>query len=134
METVWIIFLVIAGVIVFNFFRDRDQVLAQIAFEGGMAKKYAYLVGRLSAHPSAQIKKQGLNDVYIVSEGPTTKISFYVMENFGTVEIEWLANYGPLGTLKKKWSFPQTRSQEHMVEEIESYVILRTTQLMSGGN
>ncbi|WP_233825646.1 hypothetical protein [Dyadobacter sp. CY312] len=108
-------------------------MISNIAADGGMAKKYKHLVDKLSAHPSAYIKNQGTNDLLIVSEGRTTHISFYLMENFGTLEVEWLADYGPTGQLQKKWKFPSNASQQSMVEEIESYVVMKTSQLLRGG-
>lgn len=126
---IWLFLLAIIGIVVYNFLKSRNQFLTDIAQSGGMVEKYKYLVEKLCAHPSAYVKNQGANDILIVSPGRTTYVSFYIFENFGTVEIEWLADYGLTGKLRYKWIFPQSRPQKEMVEEIESYIVMRTSQL-----
>ena len=127
---IWVIVVGIGIFILYSFFRDRDQMLQrQVDMQGGMAKKYACLIQRLTDDPSAKVVKVTRDHVHIRAVGQTTATSYFIMENFNNVVIEWVGQLGMLGTHKHQWSFPHNYPQDKMVDEIEEYMEWKTKQM-----
>jgi len=119
----WLIIIIIVGVIIFYFLRDRDKMLAiQVDNEGGIKKKYEELVNWLTDDPNAKITKLTRDHIQITLLGRTTSTNFFITETFGGVEIEWTTNLGPLGIHKKNWTFESGTSNEDIIEVIGIYL------------
>lgn len=127
----WILIsLGIIGVILYNFFTDQDKMLKeQVDLQGGMSKKYEYLVNYLTKYPSARVIKVTRDHIHIQAKGDTSSISFLITESFGFVEIEWIAHLGMLGTHKHRWSFSKEVSQEKMIKQIVEDTQSKTQQI-----
>lgn len=115
----WIIILLIVGVIIFFFLRDRDKMLdKQVDNHGGMRQKYSLLIEWLTSDPNAKVVKVTREHVQISSIMQTTATYFFITETFAGVEIEWDARLGLMGNHKKKWNFPKNTPVENMIERI----------------
>lgn len=115
----WIIILLIVGVIIFFFLRDRDKMLdQQVDGQGGMKQKYGELIEWLTSEPNARIVKTTRDHIQISMVMQTTATHFFITETFNGVEVEWNARLGMMGDHKKKWKFPSTTSNEQMIERI----------------
>lgn len=127
----WIMLIIgIIGYTLYSFSRDRDHMLQrQVDMRGGMAKKYEYLVERLTTTPSAKVVKVTRDHIHIRATGQTTASSYFITENFNSVEIEWVGQIAIFGTHKHKWSFPHNYPQEKIMAEIEEYMVWKAKQM-----
>jgi hypothetical protein len=129
-----ILILGIIGYILYSFTKDRDQMLKrQVDMQGGMAKKYEYLIECMTHDPNAKVVKVTRDHIHIRATGQATATNFFITESFNLVEIEWVGQMSVLGTHKHKWSFAHNYPQEKMVHEIEEYMEWKTKQ-MFGNN
>ena len=128
---VWIIIIVVVvGIILYKFFRDRDQMLRhQVDAYGGMEKKYEHLISQLTTEQRIKVIKVTRDHLHIRAQGQMTAINFLILENFDSVEIEWVAQLGLLGTHRHKWTFIQNYPQEKMLEEMKKYLELKNKEL-----
>ncbi len=128
---IWIVLIIaVVGFIMYNFFRDRDQMLKrQVDMQGGIAKKYEYLVDKLTQVPSAKVSKVTRDQILIRVEGQTTSTNFIITETFNKTEIEWVGQMAMLGTHKHKWTYPHNYPQERMIDEIGEYMAWKSNQL-----
>lgn len=125
--------LIIAGIIgyvIYNFSRDRDQMLErQVDMNGGMTKKYEYLINRLTNDNNAKVVRVTRDHVNICATGQTTITNFFITETFNSVQIEWVAQLGLLGNHKHKWTFEHNYPQENMIQEIEKYMVWKSKEM-----
>lgn len=118
--------------ILYSFFRDRDHMLRrQVDMQGGMAKKYEYLIDRMTNDPSARVVKVTRDHIHIRATEQTTETNYFITEGFNIVEIEWVGQMAMLGIHKQKWSFPHNYPQEKIIEEIGGYLVMKTNQMSS---
>lgn len=111
--------LIILGVIIFFFLKDRDKSLEnQVDFQGGIQNKYSLLIQYLSDHPYAKISKVTRDFVKIDCVMPTTSTTFEILQNFNNVEVLWNSDFGMMGKHKLKWTFPSSLPQNKMIEKI----------------
>lgn len=114
-----VVILVIIGLILYYFFRDRDKMLeTQVDSEGGMQNKYSLLIDWLTNHPDARITKVRRDYVQISMIGQTTATYFSITENFEKVEVEWDARLDIMGNHRLYWSFASRAPQQIMIEKI----------------
>ncbi len=132
---IWaILILIIVIYIIYNFTKDRDHMLErQVDMQGGMAKKYEYLIEHMTNDPSSKVVKVTRDHIHIRATGQATATNFFITENFNSVEIEWVGQMAMLGTHKHKWSFANNYPQEKMLHEIEEYMEWKAKQ-MFGNN
>jgi len=115
----WLLVIVIIGVIIFYFLKDRDKMLEQkVDNFGGMKQKYSVLINWLTNHPQAKITKINRDFIQVSLVLQTTATYWNITENFKGVDIEWDSRFGAMGNHKLKWNFDQSTSQEAMVEKI----------------
>lgn len=127
----WSIVLIIVGVIIFYFLRDRDKMLEQqVDEQGGMKQKYAELIEWLTDAPNARIVKTTRDHIQISNVMQTTATHFFITETFNGVEVEWNAKFGLMGDHKKEWKFPSTTSNEQMIEIIGTDIDEYSRQIM----
>ncbi|MFC6269877.1 hypothetical protein [Frigoriflavimonas asaccharolytica] len=111
--------LIILGIIIFFFLKDRDKSLEnQVDTKGGIRNKYKLLVEFLSNHPNANITKITRDYIKIDCIMQTTSATYEILQNFNQVEVFWYSNLGLMGQHKLKWSFNSNTSQEQMIEKI----------------
>lgn len=116
---IWIVVISIIGIIIYNFFKDRDKMLeSQVDNFGGMNKKYSLLIEWLTSDPKAQITKNSRDHIEISCVYPSSITKFFITENFNTVEVEWVSNLGIMGNHKLDWKFPSNMNQEMIIEKI----------------
>lgn len=121
---VWIILIICFIGYFIYFLRKRDQMLQrQVDINGGMAKKYEYLIESMTNEPGAKVIKVTRDHILIRLNLPTASRSFfYITENFNLVRIEIDVISIMTGTLKHKWEFDHDFPQEKMVEEIQEFI------------
>jgi len=118
-----VILLLIIGIIIFFFLRDRDKMLdSQVDGHGGMKQKYSILIQWLTNNPNARVVKATRDHVQISCVMQTTATYFFITETFGGVEIIWDARLGIMGNHKKKWDFSSTTSEEEIIVIIGLYI------------
>jgi hypothetical protein len=127
----WLIFIIgIVGFIIYNFLHDKDQMLKhQVDMRGGMAKKYEFLISKLTEGTTAKVVKVTRDHIHIRAVGNTTATNFFITENFNKTEIEWIGQLGMLGKHKHRWTFPHNFPQEKMLNEIGEYLEWKTKQM-----
>lgn len=127
---IWGILIAIVAVVVFNFIRQREGMLhSQVDLRGGMMAKYEVLVTLLTDDPTARVVKVTRDHIHIKSMSQTAETSFLITENFGTVDITWIANLGFMGTHNHKWSFPHHYDQELIVREMMTFLDWKSKQI-----
>ena len=126
----WLIFIAgIVGFIIYNFMRDKDQMLKhQVDMRGGMAKKYEFLISKLTEDTTAKVVKVTRYHIHIRAVGNSTATNFFITENFSKTEIEWIGQLGMLGKHKHRWTFPHNYPQEKMLNEIGEYLEWKSKQ------
>lgn len=116
---IWIIVIIIIGIVIFFFLRDRDKMLdSQVDGHGGMKQKYSKLIEWMTSDPKAKIVKISRDHIQISCVMQTTATHFFITETFSGVEIEWKAILGMMGNHKMKWKFPSTISDEDIILKI----------------
>jgi hypothetical protein len=127
----WLIFIAgIVGFIIYNFMRDKDQMLKhQVDMRGGMAKKYEFLISKLTEDTTAKVVKVTRDHIHIRAVGNSTATNFFITENFSKTEIEWIGQLGMLGKHKHRWTFPHNYPQEKMLNEIGEYLEWKSKQM-----
>lgn len=116
--------LIILGIIIFFFLKDRDKSLEnQVDLDGGIRNKYGLLIGFLSNHPNAKIMKSTRDYIKIDCIMPTTSTSYEILQNFNDVEVFWISNLGLMGQHKLKWNFNSNMPQEKMIKTINEDLI-----------
>ena len=119
----FVILLLIIGVIIYFFLKDRDKMLeSQVDGHGGIKQKYSTLIQWLTNYPNARVVKVTRDHVQISCIMQTTATYFFITETFGGVEIIWDARLGIMGNHKMKWDFTSTTSEEEMIERIGVYI------------
>ena len=115
----WIIILVIIGIVIFYFFKDRDKMLEkQVDDFGGMKNKYSLLIEWLTSDPNSHITKVTRDHVEISCIYPSSVTVFLITENFNSVEIDYSANLGVIGKHELNWQFPNNMNQESIIEKV----------------
>ena len=115
----WIIVLVIIGIVIYFFLRDRDKMLEnQVDNFGGMKNKYSLLIEWLTSDPKARVTKMTRDHIEISCIYPSSVTKFLITENFSSVEVDWISNLGVMGNHKLNWSFPNNTNQEQIIEKI----------------
>lgn len=127
----WIILIIgIVAYIIYSFSRDRNKMLQrQVDMQGGMAKKYEYLIEKLTETPGAKVVQVTRDHIHIRAAGQTTATNFLITEGFNSVEIEWVGQMAMLGTHKHRWTFPHNYPQQKMFEEIEEFMEWKLKQM-----
>lgn len=111
--------LVILGVVIYFFLKDRDASLQnQVDFHGGIQNKYQTLIAFLSNHPQAHISKVSRDYVKINCTMSSTSTTFEILQNFNQIDVFWYSNLGMMGKHSLKWSFDADSDQDTMVEKI----------------
>ena len=92
----------------------------QVEGYGGMLNKYEFLIHHLTSYPNAIIQKVQKDkiQIYIDLSIIISTMNFYIKEGFQCVNIQWIGISKKLGKHKKSWKFPDTYSQEKMVQRI----------------
>lgn len=115
----WIIVLVIAGVVIFYFLKDRDTMLEQNTDSyGGMRQKYANVIAFLTEEPTAKVVKVTRDHIHISNSMNRTRTDFFFTENFDGLEAEWNADLNIMGKHKLKWKFKTDTPEEQIIEKM----------------
>lgn len=116
---IWVIIVIIIGVIIFFFLRDRDKMLnSQVDGHGGMKQKYSQLIEWMLNDPKAKLVKVSRDHVQISCVMQSTATHFFITETFSGVEIDWKAHLGIMGNHKLTWKFPSSISDDDIILKI----------------
>lgn len=128
----WIVLIIgVLGYILYNSFRHKDQVLKiQVDMQGGMAKKYEYIIDRLTKYPTAKVVKVTRDHIHIQSIDQSTITDFYITECYNSVQIKWEVRMAMLGKHNHKWSFVHNYPQDKIINEIEEYLEWNLKQMI----
>lgn len=115
----WITIIVILGIIIYFFLRDRDKMLqSQVDNFGGMERKYSLIIEWLTNNPNSRITKKTRDHIEITATYPSSTTKFLITQNFNSIKIDWLSNLGILGNHQLNWNFPDNTNQEIIIEKI----------------
>jgi hypothetical protein len=117
--TTLVIILIIALIIIVKFFIDRDKMIQkQVDSHGGMKQKYKFLIEELSQEATPEFCEVTRDHIYFRFVGNPTTINYYITEQFGKVNIEWMLQLGTIGKKQLKWTFLENKPQEEMLVQI----------------
>lgn len=94
-----------------------------------MAKKYEFLISKLTEEPSAKVVKVTRDQIHIQAQGQSTATNFIITETFNKTEIEWIGQMGMLGNHKHKWTYAHNYPQQKMLDEIGEYMEWKSQQM-----
>ncbi len=122
----WIIVtLGVIGLIIFIVNNDHnDHVKTHVSNQGGMITKYHTVVDYLKSS-GMSVHKVTKDGIVIGSKSMTWTLD-YVGYN---LEIRMQGFMPLLGSVNKKWAFPDGYPQEKIIEEIENYLTWQISQL-----
>lgn len=105
------------------------MLASQVDSQGGMYKKYQYLVTHLTDHPEAKVTKVTRDQIIIQATNRYATTSFIITESFNEVRVDWIANMAALGKHNHSWSFPNNYSQEKILDTIMTYLATKRSQM-----
>jgi len=112
----------IAVVIVFvigKFLYDKSQQSIEVGKQGGMANKYAALIGHLlGGHQNVRIVKETSDSITVGSASAGGQTIFNLVQTFGNLTIEWKMESPMFGKHRLEWTFPEYGDQEKMIERL----------------
>ncbi len=124
MQTFGILIVLIFGVSIYYFFKDRDAHLkSSVDSQGGFKKKYAYLISRLLKEPNSRIIKSERDSVIIEQKTGLGDGIYIITEFMGDLEIIWKADLGRFGKEYKKWNYNSSVDQVKIIRDIHEYKI-----------
>lgn len=112
-----IILVVIVLIVFFLFDSDRKKQIQRIDSEGGMRKKYAFLIDYLCGSQGSILRQSGSSIVLgATSIGGSTL--FTLIQTFGSLTIKWEVNSPVFGKHSLEWEFPENEDQETIFTKI----------------
>lgn len=116
----WFFIIIIIALIVLKFVYDTATQSSEIKAEGGIRKKYSFLVDYfLSCDKRSRIFQENNTFVSVGVSGLAGSQIYYIYPSYGKVSIRLEVKNNPLiGNLKMEWTFPEDMNQEHMIEKI----------------
>ena len=115
--TVFII--VIVAIIITSFFKDREKMIdKQVDSHGGMMVKHHKLIQWLkeSGQNIVKVERDYIQTSCIMT---ATATHFMISEDFGLVNVKWVAKLGVMGNHELSWRFESNVSQEEIIAKIE---------------
>lgn len=129
----WLIIIGIVIYVIYRLAKNKNATSQSFAeMEGGMLRKYEYLVNRLTQASLAKVVNVTKTKIHIRAVGQATATSYYINEKRDLLEIQWVADLGVLGVHRKTWTFPHNFPQTTMIKEIEDYMQFRAKQMLGG--
>lgn len=97
--------------------------------QGGVLKKYEYLISQLTDHPEAKIAKVTRDQIFIEARNRYATTSFTITESTNQVRIDWAANMAMLGKQAHSWTFPSNYPQDQMLEKMMNDLEKKRSQM-----
>jgi hypothetical protein len=114
----WVVLIIVVFIIVKFAIAASKQSVA-VARQGGMCFKYKTLISYiLEQEPRAKLKESAAS-VEIGYCGPSGCTSFFIMQTFGTVTIQWRVDNMYFGKHQIEWKFDENTDQHKMIDKIE---------------
>lgn len=130
----WIILLVIIGIISFvliNFFDAKKQQAIKIQQEGGMRKKYSYLVETfLKENPNARVLQENYDLISLINSERGGSTVLALVQTFGKVTVQWKFK-GLLGEYKLEWTFKENENQEQMLKVMTNDIAIKEREILN---
>ena len=117
-----IILVVIVLIVLFSFNSDRQKQIQKIDSEGGMRKKYAFLIDYLCGSQGSILRQSGSSIVLGASSIGGSTI-FTLIQTFGSVTIKWEINSPVFGKHSLEWEFPENEDQKTIFTKINTDLI-----------
>jgi hypothetical protein len=115
----WVIFIIaIVVFILYRFISDREKMLNNVQENGGLQEKYKVLLTYFLSDPDAKITIITRDNIVISWKGAYSSAQFSIMQNFGTININWASNNSVAGVVKEKWEFSENIDQHAMAKKI----------------
>lgn len=114
---IFIIITIIVIYILYSFITDREKMIKNVEFQGGIQEKYKILLSYILNNPDSKITQLKRDNIIIRCQGGSDA-QFSVTQNFGTVDIDWLSNNGFAGIVKEKWQFRENLDQHEMAKKM----------------
>jgi hypothetical protein len=131
METFGLVIIILFGISLFYFFRDRDKMLSsKVDSYGGMRVKYKTIIEALLKDPQARVTKEERDMIIISLKSPNTMTSFVIIQNFYDVEIVWNADLAHLGKYHHKWVYNAATNQDLILKDIRNHIFQIAAKVM----
>lgn len=130
----WIILLVIIGIISFmliNFFNAKKQQAVKIQQEGGMRKKYSFLVETfLQENPNARVLQENYDLISLINSERGGSTVLALVQTFGKVTVKWKFK-GLLGEYNLEWTFKENENQEQMLKVMTNDIAIKEREILN---
>lgn len=130
----WIILLVIIGIISFvliNFLGAKKQQAIKIQQEGGMRKKYSYLVETfLQENPNARVLQENYDLISLINSERGGSTVLALVQTFGKVTVQWKFK-GLLSEYKLEWTFKENENQEQMLKVMTNDIAIKEREILN---
>jgi hypothetical protein len=118
----WTFIIILILFFVGRFIYDTAKQSEKISREGGIRRKYSVLINHLlEGRPDCRILQEDNTFVAVGVCGAAGSTVYYIYPSYGNVSIKMEIKNNPLlGDMKMEWRFPESMSQERMIEKINS--------------
>ena len=105
--------------VVFLFFRDKQDEVSRIQTQRGFELKYGILIHHFLSIPRMQVERRSKSSITMSVKDAAVITRFTISHGFEEVTIFWQHNSLRYGEHKLNWRFPESMSQETMIQVME---------------
>lgn len=124
----WVI--LVLGFIVFLFFSTKKEESQKLKKQGGFYLKYKYLIDYYANEPDVIVEKRNNSSITLALKDVRAVTRYTISHGFEEVYIFFHQQSLNFGEHSLKWNFPESMSQEHMIDIINQEVHLYFKNLM----
>lgn len=130
----WTFIIVIVAFIIIKFIYDSVKQSSKVKAEGGIRKKYSFLIDHLlSGHERCRILQDTNTFVSVGIIGPAGSQIYYIYPSYGNVSIRMEIKNNPIfGNMKMEWTFPENMAQEDMIQNINQGIENKFSSMYDG--
>lgn len=124
----WVILVV--GVLIYLFFSAKSEEKEKLNRQGGFYFKYKYLIDYYADEHGVVIEKKDKTSITVAMKDSRAITRYTISHGFEEVHIFFHQQSLNFGEHSLKWNFPESMSQEHMIDIINQEVHLYFKNLM----
>ncbi len=118
----WIVIILVLLLIISNLMFSRSNstaknVASKIQAEGGMAKKYSYLIEQLTGS-RGKVVRVNITSIIIEASSIGGKTIIVLTQTDGKIAIKWNLNSPVYGQHFQDWKFPENDNQVKIIESV----------------
>ena len=114
-----------------NFFNAKKQQAVKIQQEGGMRKKYSFLVETfLQENPNARVLQENYDLISLINSERGGSTVLALVQTFGKVTVKWKFK-GLLGEYNLEWTFKENENQEQMLKVMTNDIAIKEREILN---